>query len=212
MLIKNPQHKNLQKSVAGHTDLVIHPIEGKKIVVAPDIERDFRQNLVQNGFTILDGKNILSEKYPNDISYNVARVGEFAFHNTKYTDEVIVREYDKLGIKFLHVNQGYTKCSIAVVDDKSIITSDVKIAETAEKNNIEALLIEQEKEILLPGLEHGFFGGSVFMLKEKTMAICGNKECLKRKSDIEKFLEKRDIKLISLSNEGIIDFGSPFVF
>jgi hypothetical protein len=57
------------------------------------------------------------------------------------------------------VKQGYTKCSLVVVDEKSVITSDMGLAAALQRFEIDVLLISQG-HVALPGLQYGFLGGA----------------------------------------------------
>lgn len=159
-LIKTCPYPGMYEAVACHPDIILHHAGGKNIIYAPGTCSHLVNILSAYGFTPVCGKTYLSPKYPLNISYNVARIGNIAFHNLKYTDPVLREELDKQGVEFVHVNQGYTKCSVSIVDKNSIITSDNGIAKIAEKKGIEVLLIEVDKNIQLKGLDYGFIGGA----------------------------------------------------
>ena len=160
------------------------------------------------GFKLIEGSTMLRPRYPYDIAYNVARVGKFAFHNLKYTDFVLKKELEKAGVELVHVNQGYTKCSVSVIDANSIITSDKGIAKAASKKGLDVLLIKPEENILLPGLGHGFIGGSSGMINRDKWMVAGDFETLESCGNIKKFLEKKGISCVFVRNQPVIDIGS----
>ena len=59
----------------------------------------------------------------------------------------------------IHVKQGYTRCSLLPVDDRSFITSDAGIAKTLAEHDTDVLLIHPG-HIHLPGFDYGFIGGT----------------------------------------------------
>lgn len=112
----------------------------------------------------------LGFRYPENIIYNAAAVGRYFIHNTKYTDgellaaaeRYINRKYGAAGnsIECIYTAQGYTKCNIAVIDDKHIITEDEGIFRAvSEETDIKVLLIAP-KQVKLNGFPHGFIGGA----------------------------------------------------
>jgi len=167
--VKTKKHRNLYEAVSFHPDMVIHHLGDEYIVYAPGTDEWFLHTLSGLGFKLIKGEACLAPAYPYDIAYNVARIGNVAMHNLRYTDTILKNELLKRDVKLVHVNQGYTKCSVSVVDENSIITSDSMIAGEAERNGINALLIKQQNRIVLNGLNHGFIGGSSGRLRSNRL-------------------------------------------
>jgi rRNA-processing protein FCF1 len=207
-LIKTGRFKGVYEAISYHPDIILHHIGNEKIVFAPGTDPEFLLKLKSYGFKLIEGSTVLTSKYPGDIAYNVARVGNKAFHNLKFTDAKLRYELLEIGIELIHVNQGYTKCSVAVVNSNCIITSDKGIAEIANANGIEVLLMEHHEDILLPGLSNGFFGGSTGFIDKNTLCITGNIEKLKSADKIITFLNNHNIKILPLSNDQVVDVGS----
>lgn len=101
----------------------------------------------------------LGEKYPEDIRYNAACTGRFFIHNLKYTDNELFSVVQSMGLKTVNTRQGYSKCSIALVDENSAITSDDGSAKAMTAAGIDVLLIEKG-HVLLKGYNYGFIGGT----------------------------------------------------
>ncbi|OPZ94267.1 MAG: hypothetical protein BWY74_00701 [Firmicutes bacterium ADurb.Bin419] len=206
-IIKTRAHPSLYASVSFHPDMFLHHLGGRTIVYAPGTDAGTLRELEENGFQLIRGDSELTSKYPGNISYNVARVGEYAFHNTRYTDKVLRDWFIKNDVELIHVNQGYAKCAISIVDENSIITMDKGVARIAEKKGFDALVIE-EKNILLPGLDNGFIGGSSGLIDTKKWAIVGNLKTLSSFCEISDFLFTKGIESVSLSNDQVVDIGS----
>lgn len=207
-VIRTERYEGLYEAISFHPDIMYHHLGGNKIVHAPGISEKTNAALEALGFQLIPGSTPLGRKYPFNIAYNVARVGNVAFHNLKYTDPVLARELSLRGVELVHVNQGYTKCSVSVVDGNSIITSDKGIAKAAEKKGIDVLLIEPEEEIKLPGVKYGFIGGSSGLIDEKKWLLTGDILNLKSSEKIIQFLQKRSIDVIYMPGEPVIDIGS----
>ena len=206
-IIKTKAHSSLYASVAFHPDMFLHHIGGSKIVYAPGTSIDIVRELERYGFQMIRGETELKCKYPGNISYNAARVGRFVFHNTKYTDKVLKNFFLKLDLELVHINQGYAKCAISVVDENSIITMDQGIARVADKKGLDVLVIE-EKNILLPGLDYGFIGGSSGLIDKDKWAVAGKLESLESYSKIMEFVRNKGKKIITLSDQQVVDIGS----
>lgn len=206
-IIKTKLHPSLYSSVAFHPDMFLHHIGGKSIIYAPGTSKETIMELERYGFQLIRGETKLTNKYPGNISYNAARVGRFVFHNTNYTDSILKKFYLELDVELVHVNQGYAKCAISVVDENSIITMDRGIAKIAEKKGLNVLVVE-ETNILLKGLDYGFIGGSTGLVGKNIWAVAGNFETLESSLKIKEFLYNKDKKIISLSDQQVVDIGS----
>lgn len=205
--IKTKAHTSLYPSVSFHPDMFLHHLGGRTIVYAPGTFYGLIEELKKYDFQLVRGTSELAYKYPGNISYNAARVGRFAFHNTKYTDKVLKEYFYKMDVQLVHVNQGYAKCAISVVDEKSLITMDMGIAKIAERHGFDVLFIE-EKNILLPGIDYGFVGGSSGLIDRNKWAISGNVDSLESCGEICSFLSRKGIEIISLSSQQVVDIGS----
>lgn len=197
----------LYDAISYHPDIVIHPLDDDTLIIAPNVHEYYREYLKNTGIKIIKGETWLRDKYPKNIAYNVARVSNYAIHNTRFTDEKLKYYLEKKGISFINTNQGYSKCSVANVGKNSIITSDKSIYKAVTKHHIKALLIEQGY-IELSGLNYGFIGGSTGLIDEKTILFSGKYDHHPSKNEINKFLKKNGVKPIFISNEKIIDLGS----
>lgn len=205
--IKTKPINSLYPAISCHPDVCFHHLEKNIIVHAPEVCKKTLKKLCDFGFQLLEGKSQLTSKYPKNICYNGARIGRYFFHNTKYTDDIIMNYLKEREIEIIHVNQGYTKCSISVVDENSLITMDKGIAKTAEKKALDVLLIEEDG-IVLEGLDKGFIGGCTGLIDKDKWAICGNIEKLKSEKKIRDFLSKKGIEVVSLGDENPVDIGS----
>jgi len=206
--IKTECLPEMYEAVSYHTDIMLHHVGGNKIVYAPGINIKILEMLSSLGFKMIEGKTVLSAKYPGNIAYNAARVGNYIIHNLKYTDKILLKELESEGAEFIDVKQGYSKCSVCVVDKNAIITSDKGIEEAASKKGIDVLLIEPDENIVLPGLNMGFIGGCTGKISRDKMVVTGDLTKLKSFVDIVKFANSHGVKIVSLSDEKPVDVGS----
>lgn len=206
--LKTSKHPDVYEAVAYHPDIAFHHISRNKIIYAPGTNQLLVDNLKRRGFIMIEGSTRLSKVYPQSAAYNVARVGNIAFHNFNITDPVLKKALEEEGVKMVQVRQGYTRCSTAILNEHNIITSDKGIAEAAIKNGINALLIEPQKSIVLPGLDYGFLGGSSGLIDKNLWAIAGNLEKLEASEQIAEYLDKTGVKAISLSDDYVVDVGT----
>ncbi|MCC5909682.1 MAG: hypothetical protein JJT76_04505 [Clostridiaceae bacterium] len=206
-VIKTITCGDLYEAVHSHPDIVLHPIGDKSIIVAPNVFNYYHKKLAPLGINVIRGNTVLKSHYPHNIAYNICRVGNYAIHNFKFTDETITNYIEKKGLTKIQVSQGYAKCSIAVVGKKAIITTDVGIHREVIKYGIDVLLIE-EGDILLPGLNYGFIGGSCGFIDQNTLAFFGDLEQYKNYQQIIKFFKKHNKNAVSLSCGQLKDYGT----
>lgn len=190
-----------------HPDMMMHHLGGRDIVVAPNASENFCDQLKKFGFNIIKGGTILNRNYPYNIAYNVARIGKYAFHILNYTDEVLRNELIKRGIKLIDVKQGYTKCSICVLDKDTIITSDKGIEKIAKKIDVNVFGIDAGG-IRLYNYDYGFIGGSTGLLDRNVLGLTGNINKYLFKDKLKKILNMKKIWVKSLTQDEIIDTGS----
>ena len=156
---------------------------------------------------IISGNKKIGSTYPYDIAYNVARINRAAFHNFIYTDDKILEYYNANGIKLIDVKQGYSKCSICVIAENAIITSDKIIAKAAVSNGYDVLHIS-EGYIKLKGLNYGFIGGCCGLISKEILAVNGDISQHIDYLKIKEFCEKYNVTIYPLHNGTLEDIGS----
>ncbi|KUO76055.1 MAG: hypothetical protein APF77_09595 [Clostridia bacterium BRH_c25] len=205
--IKTAKCRELYEAVDGHPDMLMLHMGGDKIIVAPNIYEQMAPQLTKKGFAVTKGATWLVRNYPGNIAYNILRMGDLVFHNLKYTDAEVIRMLEKEKATLINVSQGYTKCSVCILDSKTIITSDQKLSMTAEKFGIESLLLKPGG-INLKGLNYGFIGGTSGLLSKKQIAFTGKLKGLEDSCKLIEFLGRKGFELVALCDEEPVDYGS----
>lgn len=206
-IIKTIKCKEVHESISYHPDIVIHPVNHNTLVIAPNVFGYYKDILKNRGLNIIKGEKILNCKYPNDIAYNVGRLSNVAIHNFQHTDKVLKHYLKQENLEFVNIKQGYTKCSLCVVNNKVGITSDFPIYEKLTMLGYEILLIEPGN-ILLKSQNYGFFGGTNGNLSNKESIISGSLKEHPNKNEILNFFKKNNVKLKFLSDKKIMDIGT----
>lgn len=199
-------HPHLQSPVSAHPDMLIYSIYNH-VIYAPGTSYTTLRAIRSLGFNLIKGATTLTCNYPGDIAYNIARIGNKIFHNLKHTDNVLRDILEKYGFTFVHVNQGYTKCNVCILNDYAVITEDKGIASVLEREGIDTLLLPPGN-VRLPGYSYGFIGGASGALNDDILVFTGriwDKAVSKR---IEGFAEKHNKIIKYLSDNEIIDIGS----
>lgn len=202
---------NVYPEISSHTDIFAVKI-GHTLVCEKNTYEDMEFMLKDSEFDIISGKDEVGMEYPEDVKYNVCMVGRYAIHNFKYTDKKVLKLLNDLNYELIDVEQGYTNCSIAVIDDSSVITTDKKIAEKLIANNFSVLYLDYIPDIKLLdeygnySNMNGFIGGAMGKV-DNNIIVFGDLCKIDRENKIREFIESRNLKLIEFEDLDVIDYG-----
>ena len=205
--IKGPFNNDVAKPLAGHPDLQFF-ILGNNLFYTSGTPKSFLKK-IDSFLNPIEGTAKIKDPYPNDIAYNIALTGTHAFHNSRYTDQVIKQELQNQDINIIHVNQGYTKCSTMIIAPDTIISADSGIHSKAEINNAQSLLISPG-HIELPGYMYGFIGGASGLFNEYVF-FTGTIDHHPDYKKIIDFIEASGQKPVFLSSKKAADYGSLLI-
>lgn len=208
-LIEIKQNRKIYQEISSHVDIFTCKI-GNKLIIEPSQYNQLKTNLPQE-YILERGKEDIEEKYPNDIKYNVCIIGKKAIHNFEHTEQKIKEELIRQGYELINTTQGYTNCSIAVIDDKSAIVTDKGLYKILQKHNIDVLYLEYEPDIkLLLNGEYsnrkGFIGGAISRVANNII-VFGELNRIDNNDNIRKFIEKRHLNIIDFKGIDVIDYG-----
>jgi len=208
-VIKCPPCSSLYDAVEGHPDILLNLTGQKSLVVHRDMEDDFLVYLRLLGYDVTLSKESIKGKYPGSVILNALNLKDMFVHNLKCTDHNLKLTAE--GKEFIHVSQGYTKCSCAVVAEKALMTSDISIQRALSAADIDVLLLPTG-DILLPGLDYGFIGGTCGLIDGNRMAFYGDLDFYAYGKTVLEFLEKHDVEPVYLSHGKLTDRGSILGF
>ncbi|MGL5314982.1 MAG: DUF6873 family GME fold protein [Peptostreptococcaceae bacterium] len=206
-IIETPECPNTYNAIKHHPDISVCKINDNNIIVAPNVYEYYKEVLDEHNFNVIEGNSVIESKYPNNIQYNVCIFGKYALHNFAYTDKRILDYLNDNNFIKINIKQGYSKCSICIVDENSIITSDEGIFEEVKKFDIDCLLIEKGY-IDLFDLNYGFIGGCSGLISKTELAFYGDITKHPDYDKILKFVESKNKSIVCLSNENLLDLGS----
>lgn len=204
-----PDNPCVDARLSGHADLSLFHAGGDRIFLAPYLKNsDFAQFLGKIGFIVEYADINQSEKYPNDAQLNIAAIGSTFVYGKKTAYRPIVDCLTNIQKwKSIPINQGYAKCSILTVDERSIITQDRGAAQACAEAGFNILSVEPGY-VSLPGFEYGFLGGSGFKLSADILAFTGTLDEHPDKKRILDFLHTRSVKPVYLTERPVFDVGS----
>ena len=193
-----------------HPDMFCFKLEKNKWIFYEEIYKTNKNIINKLNLDIIIAENPKLCEYPYDVGLNAAIFGNYLVCNVKYTNKKIIEYAEKTGKNIIDVKQGYTKCSVCIVDENSIITSDESIYKKLLQNNINVLLIEKG-HINLDGYNYGFIGGCSGFINQNKLAFTGNIRLHPNYENIKNFCDNRGVEIISLSNKKLYDYGSLFI-
>jgi hypothetical protein len=210
-LVNIEESNNVYAEISSHVDIFTTKI-GDTLVVEKSKYEDLLFMLKDSEYNIICGKDEVGINYPDDIKYNVCIVGNYAIHNFKYTDKTVLKMLKENGYELIDVEQGYTNCSIAVIDDSSVITTDKKIAEKLIANNISVLFLDYTPDIKLKdeygnySSMNGFIGGAIGKV-DNNIIIFGDLEKIDKDNKIRDYIKVRNLNIIDFKGLDVIDYG-----
>lgn len=200
-----PIFKNalLPEPVASHADLqLLHMKENKFFQSDEHLFIGELQKKSDSRF--LSAK--LGNKYPNDVLLNCRIVGNNIILNKRtIAREVLDFAYAE-GLNIINVNQGYSGCSVCVINESAIITDDESICAAAQ-NFLNDVLLIQKGSIRLSGYNYGFIGGCCGKISQTKLAVNGRIESHSDYKNILDFTAKHNVEIVELTNEQITDIG-----
>lgn len=208
-LIEIKASNNVYEEISSHVDIFACKI-GKKLIVEPSIYEQIRTKMTEL-FDIQSGQELIENKYPKDIKYNVCNIGKKALHNFEFSDSKVKEELIKQKYDLINTTQGYTNCSIAVIDENSAIVTDKGLYKILQKHNIDVLYLEYEPDIKLlnkAGYSEkiGFIGGAISRI-DNYVIITGDLNKIDKDNKIRKFIQKRNLDIIEFNGLDVIDYG-----
>ena len=206
-----PSINNVYEEISSHVDIYISKIRDT-LIIEKAMYDNIKEKVLDNDICIVRGNETVKNPYPNDILYNVCVIGNNAIHNFKYTDKKLLEIIDKKGLNKININQGYSNCSIAVIDDNSAIVSDKKIANMLQENEIDTLYIDEKLDIKLLDKKgnyskmSGFIGGAIERM-ENNVIVFGDLNKIDKENKIRNFITSRNLNVIDFKGFDVIDYG-----
>ena len=203
-----PDNDRVDPRLRGHADLSVFHAGGKKIFLASQLkDSELCKELAGLGFDVSYPDIMQDKSYPLDAQLNICIIGKHYLCRKDIVPFEIKEFLDNdRKLECIDCRQGYSRCSVCVADENSIITSDAGIAAAAEKNGIDVLKI-RESHVLLEGYPYGFIGGACFKSAEDVLLFTGSLDGHPDKDRMENFLLMRGITPKYLTDLPAFDVG-----
>ena len=204
-LFEIKQSKEVYSEISSHVDIFACKVGGKVVVEPTQYEN------LQGLAKIVKGQEIVQSKYPFDIKYNVCTIGKIAIHNFKYTDKKLKQLLIDNKYELIDTTQGYTNCSIAVIDNNSAIVSDKGLYQILRSHGIETLLVSNNLDIKLLNKNRysdkkGFIGGCIARIND-SIVVFGELSKIDIDGKIKTFISNRKLNIIEFKGIDVIDYG-----
>ena len=200
-VFKVPENPKLSHAVRYHADLQIGKIKGDRVSIGKG-ETALKLQLEALGFHVEESEYELCSDYPWE-----ALLDFISIDNRVIGNKQIIKSQYLLNIsQIIHVNQGYAKCNVALLNDHAFITSDPSITDVCKIHGFDVLQI-QPGHIELPGYSTGFIGGCCGLIAPNQLAVCGELKTHPDYNAIQEFLDKYKIETIELCSGNLKDIG-----
>ena len=192
--------KTLTDATATHPDMQFVMIQSGKALAASELEEYYSSLFPDLDITAVGG---VCSPYPNDCSLNFVELSDMRI----ITAEQRRRLPSLPNKREITVKQGYTKCSVCVLNDRAIITGDRAIAAKAAQNGLRAYFLP-DGEITLDGYKNGFWGGCSGLLGDGKLFFTGDIEKLSCYAELSDILKKENVTPVYPEGLLLSDHGS----
>lgn len=158
-------------------------------------------------YTVIECGGRFSGRYPDNVCLSALKLGKKLLCRVPSLDEKVKEYCTKNRYELIHTNQGYAKCSCAVIGDHAVITADQSIIRALAHTKIDVLPIGQGS-INLDGAGYGFIGGASGYDKDrKSLYFCGDIKTHPDHQRIKDFCDKHGTSIVNLTDDILPDIG-----
>ena len=205
-LIELKTIQDVYEEISSHVDIFACKV-GEQIIIEPTQY----ENISKYNTKLICGAEKLKANYPEDIKYNVCIIGKKAIHSLDYTDSILKQQLINKGYELINTSQGYTNCSIAVIDDNSAIVTDKGLYKILTFHGIDTLYVNKKLDIkLLKGNNYsnkrGFIGGCISKVSNKII-VFGDLNKMDENGKIRKFIKNKQKEIVEFKGLDVIDYG-----
>ena len=211
-LVEIKKNNSVYSEISSHVDIFTCKVDNK-VIVENSVYEILKNQLNYNKNILVRGNTTVQGIYPYDIKYNVCIVDNKAIHNFKYTDSKIINELKSKEFELINVKQGYSNCSIAVIDENSIILSDRGLYNSLKNTGLDILFLDYIPDIKLLdenskySPKKGFIGGAIAKLSNNNILVFGDLDKIDHNGDIRRFIEDRNLNMIDFNGLDVVDYG-----
>ncbi len=192
--------------ISNHPDIFFCLSDGI-LYYAPNTPSKIIQLLSDNGIALKKGSTPVGQKYPYSAIYNAVITDKYFIHNINITDNILTQS--KSIKKVISVKQGYCRCNLLPLKNDFFITSDRGIYKKLAEENLDILYVNSE-DIILQGVNHGFFGGTAGIF-ENQIFLLGSLKYFGEGEKVKDYFSKLEYEVIELYDGLLYDGGSILI-
>jgi len=197
------------KAISGHPDIFFCQAPSG-LVVAPNTPVKYLSFLAEKNVIFTAGNLPVGNSYPETAHYNALATRKYLIHNPAITDQVVKdlatpRSPLSSRLSPLSLNQGYTRCNLINLNEDRFITSDKGIEKALLTHGLDVQYVSPAG-ILLPGFDHGFFGGCCGVLGDK-LFVTGKLESFPEGDIVQKVAIDSGFEVVELYDGPLFDAG-----
>ena len=205
-VISLPPWRGLPDPVSSHPDMLFYPLPNGKTVTGKDYYNENLEFFSRYGDVFVLDEKTPSGNYPSDVRFDCLGIGDTLYGKEGYVSDTVLENYSS----FVSVKQGYTRCSVALLNNECAVTSDIGIASALKKGGIDVLTVGAGN-IELKGYGYGFIGGAGAPLGDGVYGFFGDLFSHPDGEAIFEFASRHKIKAVSLSDEPLSDNGGLLI-
>ena len=196
----------LDDEIAFHSDTQFLYCGKKTALIAPN-QVSLGANIERLGCRVEVAEFEPFSPYPDDILLNQTFLNELFVGNLKFASEKALNFAKTNKMMLLNTKQGYSKCSICIINEKAIITEDNGMATLLKNSQVEVLKIKPDY-IQLSDKHSGFLGGASGKISKNEIFFNGNIEEHPDFKVISDFLNRHNVKPVYDKSYKLTDIGS----
>ena len=196
---------NIDNNISNHADINIHHLGNNKFLT-DSTQNSPIQILKKIHADVIESKEAVSGEYPFDCRLNFARIGDKLIGKAEICDQLLKEYCNANQIELINVHQGYSKCSVCIVNERSIITDDQAIKKAADAAGIDCLIVSKG-DIRLNGYRYGFIGGASTLIDKNKLLFFGNLKAHTDYQDIIRFCQKYECDVVFDESFELTDVG-----
>jgi hypothetical protein len=204
--LKTKKSLKLDDEISGHSDLLFNYCGKNYAVIAPN-QADLKNIVKELGCRVEVAEFEPFSPYPDDILLNTTIINNNMICKKASTSKFLIEFAEENNINIIDSRQGYSKCSICIVNENAIITEDNGIIALLKNSQIDILKIEGGF-IKLSDRHTGFLGGASGKIGKNKIFFNGNLEEHPSYKSIINFLDLYNVEPVYDKSYKLTDIGS----
>ena len=194
-----------------HADMQVLPLDKDTVFLLRESEQ-LLPVLEEHYDNVIMCKDELIRTYPFNTALNCAIVKNNIFCRIDFVYDEFLWLAEDYGFNMIDTQNGYAKCSTAVVTENAIITDSKDIGKKAREENAVDVLEIPYGGVRLLNTNRGYIGGCCFKLSKDILAFTGQIKNHPKYEEIKSFCLSHGVFIEELSDEEMpVDIGGAVI-